>query len=452
MKPNTLITTPNSMTVYCRSKPVIFFKGLLAFIVLGLIFTSCKNDEKIGLELQDPAEGINTVSTDTFTLITTTVREDSLITGNLSFYHLGNMRDPLFGSTAAAVYTEPRIEKEGTGFSFPTSLKIDSVYLSIKYRDPEAYYGNLGTPQLIKVYQLNNRIYNNVDSQYFSNTVIPHGTQEIGSWSGIFGLNQKFGDEAPQLRIKLSSAFAQLIVAADQNNNELFINSIKGIAVVPSNPFQASGEGALIQLSLSQNAPETRITVYYNDSLTRNYPINDASATINNFFHSYEGSVVRGYKDNPVNSDTTFIQSLAGLKTKITMPHLFNLVKSDAVAINKAELIVSALDGTYNEPYDLPGRLLLVQPDNAGRNDFLTLASEQGSTFNSATKQYSFTVTRHIQNLINTFRKDNSTTINKGFYLIIPTDNPVSASRLVVDANKQSGRKIRLVLTYTIAK
>src|SRR5687768_4847889 len=170
MKRPTLITTHNSMTAYCRNKPIFFFKGLFLFLGFSLIFLSCKNGDGIGLELQDPSEAINTTRTDTFTLVTTTVREDSLRTENLSYNLLGDMNDPLFGKTSAMVFTEPRIAVEGTGFNYGPNPQVDSVVLSFRYTGPQNYYGNLNTTQTFKVYQLNQRI--TAGEDYFSNEQI----------------------------------------------------------------------------------------------------------------------------------------------------------------------------------------------------------------------------------------------------------------------------------------
>jgi len=86
----------------------------------------------------------------------------------------------------------------------------------------------------------------------------------------------------------------------------------------------------------------------------------------------------------------------------------------------------------------------VVAPPNAnwiGRTNY-------GGNLDPETNTYTFHVNRHLQDLLDTYlatgeKKD------RGFYLIIPSDNPITASRLVLD-NSQNGTepKIEFKVTY----
>ena len=107
---------------------------------------------------------------------------------------------------------------------------------------------------------------------------------------------------------------------------------------------------------------------------------------------------------------------------------------------NKAE-IVFYTDGSPNVRQFAPPRLNLYQPLNASsdRNRLIDDATQAPATFggiyDETRKCYRFTVTRHIQNILND-KHFKSLNTNLGLYLAVPSDNPVIGARTGIDHTK----------------
>ena len=160
------------------------------------------------------------------------------------------------------------------------------------------------------------------------------------------------------------------------------------------------------------------------------------------------------------NFDTTFLQSMTGAKTRISIPYLFNIVRKNKdnqtipISIAKAELIIRPVAGSYGSTTPLPARLLLLKPDaTTGLNASILDAFEPfyGGAYNATLNGYKFNITRHIQNLfIDYQRQPYGIDNNKGLFLIIPTDNPIAPSRMMVDTRKRiSNAGIEFKLYYS---
>ena len=85
---------------------------------------------------------------------------------------------------------------------------------------------------------------------------------------------------------------------------------------------------------------------------------------------------------------------------------------------------------------------------NGNRNiteDFFT--NSLGGFFDESEKNYTFMITREIQSILNDFNFTGLES-NHGFVVSIPSDNPLEASRLVLDSRKNEG--IKLNIKYTV--
>jgi hypothetical protein len=155
---------------------------------------------------------------------------------------------------------------------------------------------------------------------------------------------------------------------------------------------------------------------------------------------------IQNQLDNPNNSyQTTFVQALSGVKTEIQIPHLLNLAKDGNISIQSAQIEFAVKD--YNEYFFTAPRLSLFKPYAEGsQRNFLiedaVSSSNYGGTFNKSTGTYTFTITRHLQNIINA-HYFNQEDINLGLYLAVPSDQPVIGARSVIDHTKT-----RLIITY----
>ncbi|MCK4639308.1 MAG: DUF4270 family protein, partial [Bacteroidales bacterium] len=144
--------------------PFLYSKQiLLSLFVITILILSCNKEfDKIGLDIQPAEDKLNVKYNDTTTLVTYSVREDSIPTGNSSVSLLGSYKDPIMGKSTASIYTQLRLSI--AGYNFGEAPILDSLILSLAY---SGSYGDTTTPQTVKVYELSGKLY--PDSSYYSN-------------------------------------------------------------------------------------------------------------------------------------------------------------------------------------------------------------------------------------------------------------------------------------------
>lgn len=411
--------------------------------MLGLA-SSCKNDDEsnLGLGVQPPSDNINTIVSDTFTVVMSTVREDSLRTDVLSTNPLGEYDDPIYGTSTASLFLDFRkpdvsVDTFGTG-------NIDSIVLTMRYSTNSSQYGDPGSSMTFKVYQLNDRM---DDDAYFSNSTIDYNSGvEIGSVTQVLNTTDsvKVGrgtlgtvNWGPHLRIKLSNAdFIKAFEDADAsvfNDDEGFKSFIRGLAIVPTDK---SGTGVITSFDLISSI--SNLSVYYNNTSYVDFLINEDSRRVTTYKHTSLPSYITDQLSNPsINKDTTYLQAMGRVKTKITFPNLLNIVDKGNIAVVGAEIEFFVDQTKVSTDFPAPARLLIVQPDFEGRNaaiNLLDLNREKGY-YNSDRGSYKFSVSSHLQSIFNDWVTGNENN-NRGLYIIIPTDNPTTPSRVVIDASK----------------
>ena len=147
-----------SKIISLRSKRKVV--QLSAIFFLGLIvLNGCKKKEDgIGLNVQPQGDQLNVELIDTASIITYSIKEDSLKSDELDGPSmLGTYVDPYFGKMDASIVSQIRLEAS-VDFTLASgsldSLVIDSV---IMYLALQGSFGNLD-PQTFEVYQINEDI------------------------------------------------------------------------------------------------------------------------------------------------------------------------------------------------------------------------------------------------------------------------------------------------------
>jgi len=442
---------------------------LIPLIGFALAMASCNESSVVGLDVQPAGSRLNVGYEDTTTLITRTVREDSLhtdasviITGDAL---IGAYNDPIFGRAQASLYTQMRLPTNAP--TFGSNPICDSVVLALVY-DPGTYGKLATTPQILNVYQLAEDV-STVDD-YFSDHTLSKGGNDLANGLHftprpldsvtVFGVRQK-----PQLRVRLQTNFGQTVLNNQATgmlaNSTTFQSLTKGLYITTENtPPAASGDGNILHFKMADAL--TQCTIYYhnseatdNDSLSYDLQLNSV-ARFSSFSHDYTGAfpyLVQQLSATPPAADTTlFIQSIAGVKVKIDMPFLKNWNSGGKIAINKAELVIKV--DTTNTLFQLdtfaaPTALVLfgitagtnanyVLPDTYDANELY------GGSYNNTTKSYTFNIERYIQQVLAGTRD------NTGLYLVA-SGGAVNANRVVVGGGYGTlgNKKMKLKLTYT---
>ena len=169
------------MTPYClqiNNKAVQ--RAALFLIALFISTTSCKKaTDEVGVDFLPKGNVHGSVVTDSFTIVTHTIREDSIKIDSLSSNLLGAISDAAFGTSVANLYTQVLLREINVDFG--TNPVIDSVILSLAKDLDVPSYGASQTSVDLDIYRMDEII--KKENKYYSNYEPALGNQ-IGSWSG----------------------------------------------------------------------------------------------------------------------------------------------------------------------------------------------------------------------------------------------------------------------------
>jgi len=449
--------------ILSRALGTKFFYILL--LATSVSLNSCDEASVVGLDVQPSTDLLNVKYIDTVSLITQTVKEDSLKTDESILDResalLGKYIDPIFGTTSSSIYTGIKLSTTISTASFGTNPIIDSVVMTLVY--DTAHYGKRERKmQTVEVYQLTENI--PIDAIYFSNNTLSKSTLPLATQNfipkpkdSVLVYSKK---EKPQLRIRLDSNFGQTILnnqaSGNLANNTAVQNFIKGFYITTENSILISPEDGNI-LHFNTSDAQTKVTVYYRnnaaDSLKYDFALNGVARFIN-FKHDYAGTNMDPDLASQLTAatfsqnSTVFIQSLAGVKVKVKMPYIKRLNDSGAVAINKAELVIKVnTNSLYKlDSFATPKKIVLFGINDDGTTYQLPDAFEgenyYGSTYNATTKEYRFNIARYIQQVLSGEKNNN------GIYMLASA-GAVNANRVVIGGGAAGANQIKLNITYT---
>jgi hypothetical protein len=415
-------------------------KSFLLFIVIPLlILSSCEDAEETGLNLLPSEDVINTVFTDTTTVSTTTVTEDSIRADELSAQLIGCDYSTTFGLSLANVFTQVNLEGTPTFGVLPVA---DSLVLLLTY---SGYYGDTTGLQTVDVYRLTEEMI--VGNTYYSTDTFNRENTKLATLPYLPQPNTRIivGNDTivPHIRIKLAQALADEIIGlngqSQLSSNADWLAYFQGLKI-ESQPV--SYPGAISYLDFFHSA----LSLYFHNATdTSVYSFSLTGARVNNFRHDFTGSRAGMQLNDPTSHDSiNFIQSMAGLKTKITFPYLKHFLDSGSIAINRAELTISA--GEVIVPYSLPGQLYIVTTTNDGTLifpiDYFESTSYYGGGLNSASGEYKFNIGRQLQRYL-TGEVDNA-----DFYLVTSSSG-VEATRAIIKSGSNLSGKMKLSIFYT---
>ncbi len=411
------------------------FKFLLLIPLIGisLIYTSCENEDSvIGLGII-PGSDMMELICDTINVECYTVLDSRISTDERTLATVGSNMDPEFGFTKASFLFQTRTSTSNVNFSSVET--VESIELHLKY---DFHYGDDATAQTLNVYRLKSDFY--IDSTYYSDHTLDESEFEF-----LTSLNLVIPSEDSLLKIELPMTLADEFIAADTSHfedNDTFLEFFKGLYITTDD---VATDGGIYNFNLYNS--ESRMVMFYNDSLEYEFLINTNSATFNMYEHDYSTASARvqaAIADTTMLYDICFIQSLAGLKSKLYFPELEELFDSTNIAINKAKLIFN-LDN-YSET------VLLTAPNMAmvtiledGMFDFVTdykvNTANFGGAFNSTDNTYSFNLPFHIQELVNG-------NTDYGLYMFA-AENRTKPYRSIIDNNQTDGSGIQLEIYYS---
>jgi hypothetical protein len=420
-------------------------------ILSAFIFSSCTKKDDIGKELIElPGDKLGVGFTDTINILTYSERVDSFATSQLRTNMLGSYYDNVMGTTTTGFYTQIRMPSND--LEFGNNVVCDSVVLTLEY----AYlYGeDTLTSQNIKIYELDEDMY--MDTAYYSNKVFAVKQPEIGNNDVVFNLQDSLYEGENKvhahLRLKIDNSFGYKILdksgSTELSDNENFTKFIKGLYVVAE---KKNTGGALVGIQLL--SAFSRLAIFYHndeDTLIANFIINENTARVQNFDHDDYVNASGPFVSQVINGDTNlgkqnvYLQPMAAVKSYIKFPYLEKYSDNGPVALNKAELILN-VDGLFEDFNGAPPKIALVKKTFDGKLSYLIDKEEggvyYGGIYDEDKKMYYFTITRHLQSILNGDEKD------YGMYVLIEGSG-ISPKRVVFGGpNNPNGMRLRMYYT-----
>ena len=429
-----------------RSFSVLPRKIYLLFAFLLVAFYACKKDGELSPDFD--SSDVSVEFSDTLTVESTVIKEDSFRTDLYNIAMLGIYHDPIFGIKSSSIYTN--IGLSGFPTNFGAGFSIDSVVLTLEYAE---LYGNPNSPMSINVYELSTTLDGN--KEYYSSDTAAHDATLLKSVTFTPNLTDSVLTtidsvlHKPHLRIKLDepSFITKLEGDTLYNDNTDFNNVFKGLHITTNstvtNNTLLPEEGSIV--SFDMHSSLSTVTVYYNDSLQESFLINSETKKFSHFAHNYTGTDVEEHLNNTVSKDTTvsYVSSMAGVKTKLKIPHLRSLLEGGNVIINKAELVIPIAintEGNYDTPLSVIG---LAGINEIGESVFTPdYFLGYCGCINTSDNTYTFDVTRYIHQLLY------ETSPFYGMY-IVAAGSAVSANRVVFGSAKNTFSLIKLNITYS---
>lgn len=448
----------------------ILKKGFFLTSLLWLVF-SCSDADEIGLDLVDNRAKLQTL--DTLTIKAFTARADSVATSLGRANVLGVIDDPVFGMSRAGIYTETR--PPTVPLSLGENPVLDSISLVLAYTG--GHYGALATNQTIRVYELSENfpatdtLFTNSTLQYHAEliTLDPNGYRFRPAPADSVMVNNLM--RPPQIRIPLSEAFGQKILAA--NDTEAFQNIpnylevFKGLYITVDEhldgfeaPGVQPGRGSMFQIDML--SAFTAIEMHFHnhtDTVMLRFPYQSMRFPIDQFASHFTSVDHFGYDnvhealkaqvvdgDQSVGDSLLFLQSLGQLRVDIQFPYLEQLLDQTWL-INKAELIVPVQEGYASKLFPAADQLILLRTRDEGDrvliDDYMLGLDFFGGTYDANNNRYVFNVSQYFQKLID------GEYPNTGLSMLISRGHE-RMSRVVLHGPGRSDEPMQLVLYYTV--
>jgi hypothetical protein len=400
--------------------------NLIVWSLFLTTFFSCTDPDQIGLEIQPEGDKITLSSfsqNPAFTL--SSVKGDSVRSDENLLSLFGFYQSSPFGSAKSEFSTQLLLPENEV--SFGSNPNLDSAVLSLVYY---GYYGdttialNISVEQLQDVIELEDTFYSTqlLNSQAFSNPIEAAFYPRPNSL--ITSETDTIGSALLHLRV---DALGQYILDAnpdeDLKDNTSFLSYLNGISLRVS---QSQSESASI-CYFNLRDTKTKVTIYYNDSLSYNLTIGSTASRVNHF-----------EVDNNEPFNFIGVHSMGGPTVKILFNDLSSIKDSlQNTVINKALLKFDVVSG-YDQNLGPHASLSILRKDDNQTllfiPDFFEGATHYGGTLEN--ESYEFNISKYLQRLVDEDYPDSA-------LYILPVGNSVNANRTLIE------QEVTLTVTYT---
>jgi hypothetical protein len=346
----------------------------IPFLFLGYLisvpFISCNEPSLIGADQTDE-DRLNVLFTDT-TKIQAEVFEvprivgfdtiSSTINGSVFQYAVGNLNDPVFGTTTAELSFQIRLNEVLVRPGELDTATIDSVVLGLKYEPNSssgvhAFYGDTMAQQVIDVFLVTEML--NPRSNYFTDHEVMYDLDPVGS-KGPFIANRVDSVRYTDLDSIERKVPAQLRIRLDNDRvGQEIINILQDSGNVVSSNFVKRFPGFHLKSRVENNStigfsmpsPFSELTIYYtvgSEKKRLDFPTSVQYVRAPYYEHDYSVGTIQPFIDDTTKSDSLcFVQGAAGILTRVRFPEAADFRGS---LINKAELEITLADLPEDKP------------------------------------------------------------------------------------------------------
>jgi hypothetical protein len=494
--------------------------AIIATLSISYFISACTklDTTDIGSDLLPAVDNVHTF--DTLLTVNTTqgiFSPDSTIIGSSDDHVLGRIsNDPLFGTTQGSVYAQFKPvfypfyygnANDTINNSLAPGTGFDSVVLCFSYK---GFWGDSTVPLQVEVREVPQSAGGLWDSIYtsrnitfapqVSGTVIGSTTVDIRRLGDVFYYANKKDSASNQIRIKLSSAFANFLYTRDSlpngngafRSDSLFKTFQKGLAIT------VTSGNALVYTNLSDSASKLEIhyrrknagvldTAYTAFRINTNFApgTSTPSATCNNIIRNRNGYPVLAPSANEI-----YIQSQPGTYANLSIPALATINNR---IIHRAELIVEQIPDLTSTTLTPPSILYMDLKDTGTTDkwkpvyldlnpsvnyfpDNATLffpsagvdytyhggyARNENDPFGNTIKFYNINITRYIQQTITNHTPNYQFRLYAPFEVQYPQyvssfengkrsgGNKLAYGRIKVGSGSNPNYKMRLRLVYS---
>lgn len=354
----------------------------VTFIFFIFVFNSCKDEEfLLGLNTQSSKDKTHLRIYETDSILLNTVKASPLETNNLNYALLGNINDSVFGLLKCDFLTEFSPEN---GYVFKDIISITKVTLNL-YSD--AFFGDTASQEIsIKIYPLIKKLddsltYNSLIGKYYD------VTKRLNYVTVPVNFDKKF------ISIALPVEYFDTLTKVDSiNGYNDFINLFKGLYITtktnPTNGIlrRITLNNGYTSLSIRGKISSTKDTVFYF--------LVDTSCNRLIRYNTYYNEDINEHLKEDINIDYSYVHSLGGLNTIISIPDLNWLKDSMPLVINKASITIKAVPYIYKKQ---PFTSKLVIQDTIGN---LTVDYNSNNYTYISNNRYTFSLTQELNNFL----------------------------------------------------
>ena len=422
-------------------------KQLISAIISAVVvFSACKNDENMGLELLPSSDRPGITVTDTIIVKASTLYEDSVYSTNQSHLLVGSYIDPVFGKSDAAFCAKFSNTSYGT---FKSGAVCDSVVLTMQLDTTiQHYYGDLKSTNKINIYPLTTALIDTFGyySNYDYSSLIAQ--EPIASAEFVPQTTKR------EIKFSLPLEFGNKIIKCV--TDKTFDANFFGLCFRPD----ADHSTCIVKASQSSNSIKYQVFSHNSDSkdtIGVTFSIASTNTRASFFEHDFSGKDI---VSNTKNDTLLYMQSMSGTKIKIDLSDVkqLNNHPDKYFILLRAQLFIP-VDSTINNAVEYtPVNKIVCMGNNKSTGDvvffpeFVTVDSYYGTQINSIqyesrVSRYTINMTARVSDLLQLYANNQEPSYD---IMVYPYERTSDFCRTILNGPNKQQSPMKLVVQYTV--